>query len=101
MISAMRRQDFALFWSVPPDAQDWDNLAISGVKRVQLVAAFADAATVIRLGDMGVKVTIRLDEPDYADDAARGRQHAKLAALRPQRGGHRNDRCRAGELPQL
>src|SRR6266516_2836918 len=83
MMSAMRREDFALFWSLPPDAQDWDNLTISGVKRVQLVAAFADAATVTRLGSMGVRCTVRLDEPDYADDLARARQRAVLSALRP------------------
>src|SRR5438477_4988474 len=79
----MKREGFTLFWSIPPDAQDWDNLRTSGVKRVQLVASFADHDTVAKLGAMGIKCAVRLDEPDYGDDGVRAQQRDKLAALQP------------------
>ena len=79
----MRREDFALFWSLPPDLQDWDNLTVSRVRRVQLVASFTDQPTIARLASMGVRCTVRLDEADYATGDARLRSRDRIGTLLP------------------
>jgi hypothetical protein len=79
----MKREDFALFWSVPPDDIDWDNLRAGGAMRMQVMLAFANHETLAGLADLGVKCTVRLDEADYADDETRRRAAGRLAGLAP------------------
>lgn len=64
------KQRFAIFWSLPPDDQDWVNLALSRVKLVMIMLEFCDAVTLTRLRDMGCRVVIRVNEGAYYDDAA-------------------------------
>jgi hypothetical protein len=61
----VRRDDFTLFFSLPLDTQDWQNLQRSRVRRVMLPFQFADGGTLTRLGGMGIGVVLRIDESDY------------------------------------
>jgi hypothetical protein len=67
---AFTRDKFALFFSMPLDAQDWDNLTISGVKRVMLPYGIATAEQIGLLAEIGKRVILRLDESDYYHDQA-------------------------------
>ena len=63
---------FGLFFSLPLDAQDWQNLAVSRVKLVMLMLDFADSATLQRLRGMGCRVVLRVNEDSiYNDEAPR------------------------------
>src|SRR5688572_20969438 len=78
------RDRFALFWSLPPDALDWSNLRLARVRRMQLVAAFADAGTLTRLRNEGVTgVTVRLGEGDYTTPQLRQQWCDRIAPLVP------------------
>ena len=62
----MPKQDwFALFFPEPLDNDDWTNLQISGVRRVQLFfrTAVNRPNMLPQLASMGVRVTLRLEEP--------------------------------------
>lgn len=66
----MKKQDFALFYSLPLDGLDWQNLAASHVKRVMLLLPFCDTTTLDRLNSMGVRLIIRVPEDAYYDIGA-------------------------------
>lgn len=66
----MKREDFTIFWSVPPDALDWSNVLTSGVRRVMLPWAFATPTLLAKLRLHGIRAIIRLDESDYYGDNA-------------------------------
>lgn len=65
---------FALLFSLPLDARDWDNLEASGVKLVMLPLGTAMAMLraqengLARLASMGVSVVIRVEEDAYYSD---------------------------------
>src|SRR2546421_452180 len=81
---AFDRADFTLFWTLSPVEQDWANLRLSRVRRVQLVGAYADAVTLARLRDAGVThVTVRLNEGDYSTSASRLQWRDRVAPLVP------------------
>src|SRR6478672_8139507 len=83
-LMAFSRPDFTLFWTLPPDGQDWTNLRLARARRVQLVAAFATGDTLLGLHDAGVtRVTVRLNENDYATPGARRSAHDRIAPLVP------------------
>ncbi len=67
----MIRTDFCLFFSMPLSAQDWINLSVSGVVRVMLPLSLAYGKPDIprRLGQMGRRLVLRLEETYYSDDA--------------------------------
>lgn len=67
---AFTKQRFALFFSLPLDNQDWANLAASHVKLAMLMLPFADAATLRRMRDMGIRVVLRVPEESYYEDTA-------------------------------
>lgn len=64
------KQRFALFYSLPLDPQDWQNLAASHVKLAMLMLPFADATTLRRMRDMGIRVVLRVPEEAYYEDSA-------------------------------
>ena len=78
------KQRFGLYFSMPLDAQDWQNLAASRVKLVMLNLEFADAATLQRVAGMngGVKVILRVQEGRYYDELARARIRQLVLAAR-------------------
>ena len=79
---SFRRTDFTLFWTLPPDGVDWQNLALARVRRMQLVAALAGRDLLLRLRDAGVQgVTVRMNEEDYATHEARLRARDRIAPL--------------------
>lgn len=61
---------FALFFSLPLDNQDWQNLTASRVKLTMLMLPFADQATLRRMRDMGIRVVLRVPEESYYEDGA-------------------------------
>lgn len=63
----MQKADFTLFFSMPLDEVDWDNLARSKVVRVMLPLGLADTGTLDRLWSMGVGVVLRIEEGTYYD----------------------------------
>lgn len=73
---------FALFMSLPLAPLDWQNLAASSVRLVQLPLAFCDQATLERMRGMGIRIVVRVGEGDYYDDLAPGR--IRNAVLRAQ-----------------
>lgn len=64
------KQRFGLFYSLPLDALDWQNLTVSKVKLVLLMLEFADAPTLLRLKGMGVRVLLRVNEDTIYNDEA-------------------------------
>ncbi len=77
------RQRFGVFWSIPPDELDWQNLQVSHVKLVMLMMDFCDVVTLSRLRGMGCRVVIRVSENDYYNDEAPERiRNQVLMAMR-------------------
>lgn len=70
---------FCLFFSLPLDNQDWQNLDTSKVRMVMLQFAFADSMTLGKMKQRGLKVVLRIGEDYYADDAP-SRFRAELKA---------------------
>lgn len=64
------KQRFGLFFSLPLDALDWQNLAASKVKLVLLMLEFADKPTLLRLHSMGIRVILRANEDSIYNDEA-------------------------------
>lgn len=60
----MKKSDFALAWFIPPTAQDWANLMLSGVTRVMLGYQLASTKPDVlsRLSGLGRRIVVRLEE---------------------------------------
>src|SRR4051812_42939889 len=58
----MKREDFTLFFSMPPDETDWKNLQVSGVKRVMVPWNMLSKAEYDRFRNTGVKVVLRMSD---------------------------------------
>ena len=78
------RTSLGLFWTLPPDDLDWQNLSSSSVKRMQLVASVADQVMLRRLRDSGVTgVALRMNEGDYSSASLRLMWRDRIAPLVP------------------
>jgi hypothetical protein len=77
----MQKSDFTLFFSLPLDNHDWQNLALSRVSRVMLPFQLAIPQTLQRLRQMNVRVVLRVEEGSYdaTDAPARIVQGAQAA----------------------
>jgi hypothetical protein len=60
----MRKQDFTLFWAIPPTASDWSNLMASGCERVMLTYQLARTKPDVlsRLSGLGRRVVVRIED---------------------------------------
>ena len=78
----MNKSDFTLFFSLPLDETDWQNLAASQVKRVMLPFSVATPDTLSRFAQMGLRVVLRVEEGSYGDPSAGGRIAQGVIAAR-------------------
>lgn len=79
---AFSRDKFGVGWTMPPDAQDWDNLRRSRVKLVQITFNIATEALVSTLANRGITtITVRLNESDYYTSEQRRVSTDRIARL--------------------
>lgn len=74
---------FALFFSLPPDERDWQNLAASRVRLVMLPLSLAAIRMdiVARLKQAGCRLVLRVEEGTYRDAASAARIGGEVAAV--------------------
>ena len=77
----MQKDYFTLHFSMPLDAQDWDNLSLSSVKRVMLPLAIARQEDLARLKGMNIKVLLRVGEQDYYRNDAPGKVRQQVQSF--------------------
>lgn len=79
----MKRSDISLFWSLPPDTQDWANLQLSGCNRVMLPFWLANTHRDIlsRLAATQKRVVLRVEEDRIYDGDAPSTIHDALRAM--------------------
>jgi hypothetical protein len=82
---AFTKDKFTLFWSLPPDELDWQNLRVSRARRVMLPfnIAFSRQDVLSRLRQEGCRVVLRVEERTYSGDNDPQVIRSRFRVMRP------------------
>lgn len=82
---AFTKDKFTLFWSMPPDELDWQNLRASRARRVMMPfnIAFGRQDVLVRLRQEGRRVVLRIEEDAYYRDEDPQVIRSRFLAMRP------------------
>ncbi|HYP39344.1 MAG TPA: hypothetical protein VEX13_03205 [Chloroflexia bacterium] len=81
---AFTKDKFTLFWSLPPDELDWQNLRASRARRVMMPfnIAFSRQDVLSRLRQEGRRVVLRIEEHTYSTDGAPAAIRSRFRTMR-------------------